>query len=286
MRPIIYSLLFFIASVPVFVYGQEGKVYSPLIKIQNGGNEVVGFSEYIGFLYGLSISIAALLAVVKIIIAGAKYMLSDVVSTKGDAISDIQGAILGLLLILGAVIILEFINPQLIKRDINFDPIETRPSELNRPSSVAVLIPPNSNITVAPGINACATQRTFENSTVTVFDATKCQGVANVSIPEEIQKFRSWCDQTIKGTITTNGSFIANCTPKTNAAIAGSVNFSVIPVAKTVTDKSIVYVFDSISYANDRTIQFDRETTFKNECTKSKGINSKQGILFVCTISK
>ncbi len=126
MRPIIYSLLFFLASVPVFVYGQEGKVYSPLVQFKNAGNEITNFSDYIGFLYGLSISIAALLAVVKIIIAGSKYMLSDLISGKESAKSDIQGAILGLLLILGAVIILEFINPQLIKRDIKFDPIAQR----------------------------------------------------------------------------------------------------------------------------------------------------------------
>jgi hypothetical protein len=133
MRSIFYSLLLFIAVAPTTVFGQQ--IYSPLINLQNPGNTAGGFSDYIGFLYGMAISIAALLAVVKIIIAGAKYMMSDVVPAKGDAISDIQGAILGLLLILGAVIILEFINPQLIKRDIKFDALKATPT-VNTQSSV------------------------------------------------------------------------------------------------------------------------------------------------------
>ena len=111
-----------------------GKVYSPLVNIP--GNGANGFEQYISFLYGASISIAALLAVVKIIIAGAKYMLSDVITNKGEAIKDIQGAILGLLLILGAVIILEFINPQLIKGNIQFQTIPDSPKINARQSAL------------------------------------------------------------------------------------------------------------------------------------------------------
>ncbi len=133
MRSLLYSLLLVATSLPILVYGQ-GKVYSPLVNIP--GNGANGFEEYISFLYGASISVAALLAVVKIIIAGAKYMMSDVIPAKGEALSDIQGAILGLLLILGAVIILEFINPQLIKRDIKFEPIAKRADINARNSSV------------------------------------------------------------------------------------------------------------------------------------------------------
>jgi hypothetical protein len=110
-------------------------VYSPLVNIP--GNGANGFEEYISFLYGASISVAALLAVVKIVIAGAKYMMSDVIPAKGEALADIQGAILGLLLILGAVIILEFINPQLIKREIKFEPIAEAPKIIDRNSVVA-----------------------------------------------------------------------------------------------------------------------------------------------------
>jgi len=53
------------------------------------------------------------LAVVKIVIAGVKYMFSDIVTQKSEAKKDIQGAIFGLILILGAVLILTVINPDL-----------------------------------------------------------------------------------------------------------------------------------------------------------------------------
>lgn len=154
MRSLLYSLLLVAATLPVLVYGQ-GKVYSPLVNIP--GNGANGFEEYISFLYGASISVAALLAVVKIIIAGAKYMMSDVITNKGEALSDIQGAILGLLLILGAVIILEFINPQLIKRDIKFEPIADA-AKINPRNSVAPLTDQAANDAAARAGAAGAVQ--------------------------------------------------------------------------------------------------------------------------------
>lgn len=81
-----------------------------------------GFSNYVNLIYALSISAAALLAVIKIIIAGVKYMLTDVVTSKGDAIKEIKGALFGLLLIISAVLILTVINPQLIKSTLTFNP--------------------------------------------------------------------------------------------------------------------------------------------------------------------
>ncbi len=87
----------------------------------------------------MSISIAALLAVVKIIIAGAKYMLSDIVTTKGEAKKDIRGALLGLLLIIGAVIILNTINPALTDGGLNIKKLEKVSTTINPPP---VAVPP------------------------------------------------------------------------------------------------------------------------------------------------
>ena len=70
-------------------------------------------ADYVNALYLASISIAAFMAVVKIIFAGVKYMLSDVVTTKEDAKKDIRGALIGLLIVVGAVLILNTINPKL-----------------------------------------------------------------------------------------------------------------------------------------------------------------------------
>lgn len=178
MRSLLYSLLLVATSLPILVYGQ-GKVYSPLVNIP--GNGANGFEEYISFLYGASISIAALLAVVKIIIAGAKYMLSDIVTNKGEALSDIQGAILGLLLILGAVIILEFINPQLIKREIKFQTIAPPPTINARNSAVAVA--EQRAAALLAGLDPCAQPTQSLNqagtSNLTTINVSNCGDIEN-----------------------------------------------------------------------------------------------------------
>jgi hypothetical protein len=87
--------------------------YQPLVNIPGVSNNQLNFNTYINQLYFLSISIAALLAVIKIILGGVQWMLSDIVTQKSDAKKEIWGALLGLLLIISAVLILGTINPQL-----------------------------------------------------------------------------------------------------------------------------------------------------------------------------
>ena len=84
-------------------------------------------NQYFNAIYRLSISLAALLAVVRIVLAGAKYMLTDIVPAKGEALEDIKGALLGLLIILGAVLILSTINYDLTHYNIKFDAVEPPP---------------------------------------------------------------------------------------------------------------------------------------------------------------
>lgn len=142
---ILLTLTLSLLSLPAVIYAQ-GKVYSPLVDLSNGGqgSEVQTFEQYINFLYGFSIALAALLAVIKIVIAGAKYMLDDVITGKEQAKKDIQGAILGLLLILSAVIILELINPQLTERKIEFNDFQSAKPSL----SVAVSVNTDGSVSV------------------------------------------------------------------------------------------------------------------------------------------
>ena len=83
-----------------------------------------GLNLYINALYRLSISIAALLAVIKIVAAGAKYMLTDIVPAKEEAKKDIQGALIGLLIVIAAVIILNTVNSDLTKVNFNLEPVK------------------------------------------------------------------------------------------------------------------------------------------------------------------
>lgn len=116
--------------VPALVYGAD---YAPLVGIP-GVDPNADFSGYINSLYILSISVAALLAVIKIIIAGVKWMLTDVVTSKGEAKKDIYGAVIGLLIVLAAVLILTVINPNLTNVKIIFDPV----SPISLPTVVKV----------------------------------------------------------------------------------------------------------------------------------------------------
>lgn len=108
--------------LPTFVLAAN--TYEPLVGIP-GVDPNADFSGYINALYVLSISIAALLAVIKIIIAGVKWMMTDIVTTKGEAKKDIQGALIGLLIVLAAVLILTVINPKLVDVNLQLQPIQT-----------------------------------------------------------------------------------------------------------------------------------------------------------------
>jgi uncharacterized membrane protein len=104
--------LFCFLGLPFLSFAQS-LTYQPLVGIPGVNNTATDFNLYINQLYFLSISLAALLAVIKIIIGGVKWMLTDVVTSKSDAKNDIRSALLGLLLIVSAVLILGTINPQL-----------------------------------------------------------------------------------------------------------------------------------------------------------------------------
>jgi hypothetical protein len=137
MNRTFFIVALFLTSTPIAVFAQQK--YMPLVEIPgitDGGG--ASFSEYINFLYILSITIAALLAVIKIVIAGVKYMLTDIVTSKEEAKKDIRKALLGLLLIMGAVLILNVINPQLTEpaRGIQFSPLPKAPERTGGTPSV------------------------------------------------------------------------------------------------------------------------------------------------------
>ncbi len=106
----------------------QAQGYSPLVGIPGVDPNVNDFDTYINTLYALSISIAALLAVIKIVIAGVKWMMTDVVTSKSEAKKDIQGALLGLLIVLGAVLIITVINPDILDVNLNLDKASTQTS--------------------------------------------------------------------------------------------------------------------------------------------------------------
>ncbi len=89
-----------------------------LSKIPGIEKNSTDIKKYINWLYLLAISFGALLAVIKIALAGIKYMMSDVVTNKSEAKNDIWGALIGLGIILLTVLALEMVYPNLTNLNI------------------------------------------------------------------------------------------------------------------------------------------------------------------------
>lgn len=115
-----FVVLFFVVLFPVFAIADAPLGFTPIVGVPGVNSTTANFDTYIDSLYALSISIAALLAVVKIVIAGVKWMTTDIVSSKGEAKKDIEGSLLGLIIVLGAVLILTTINSSLVNVDLSF----------------------------------------------------------------------------------------------------------------------------------------------------------------------
>jgi hypothetical protein len=109
-----YLTLLLITFLPHILFAGD-ITYRALVGIPGYGEGETGdFSGFVNLIYGLAIVIAALLAVIKIVIAGVKWMLSDVVTDKGHAKKDIQSALFGLIIIISAVLIITVINPDIV----------------------------------------------------------------------------------------------------------------------------------------------------------------------------
>jgi hypothetical protein len=115
---ICFFLISILCAFPIVSYGAE-QTFTPLIRnlpwLNYGGS--MGTEDYVAALYTISISLAALLVVLRLILAGVKYMFSELITSKEDAKKEIWSSLLGLLIILSAVTILTTINPNLKNLD-------------------------------------------------------------------------------------------------------------------------------------------------------------------------
>ena len=231
MKKILLPLIFILAT-PVMVFAQSK--YVPLIDIPlltQAGD--ASFSGYINFLYSLSIGIAALLAVIKIIVAGVKYMFSDVITNKSAAKGEIKGALLGLLLILGAYLILNTINPQLVNGTPSFKALPPKPDVQKRPAPVAVVNNTTNNTTnntdssttqapgqtstpKTPGAVATKCNPTITSSVSGIYTVFK-QNLTGCSAADQVT-FRASLDGQCKayGTIAAGSSTIRSCSVETS----------------------------------------------------------------------
>lgn len=195
-----------ILVTPCLAFAQQK--YQPLINIPGVTDAGDGtFAGYINFLYAFSIGIAGLLAVIKIIVAGVKYMMTDVVSTKSNAKGEITGALLGLLLILGAYIILNTINPRLNKQETNFDALPPDPELVTRPSVATEdgKTPDQVSSALAKNLPACSVTSSLGISanglyTLDKIDVSKCDAADTKTALAEFAKNCTQAGGSLNGT--------------------------------------------------------------------------------------
>lgn len=87
-----------------------------LKNINVSGNNALG--QYLNTIIRLIIGLAAVLAVVKIVIAGIQYITSELPGVKGEAKGSIMNAIIGLLVALGAWVIINTVNPAALNTNV------------------------------------------------------------------------------------------------------------------------------------------------------------------------
>lgn len=85
-------------------------------KFDSKGENKIG--EYLNLILKIFIGISAVLAVIMILRGGIEYMTSELISSKEEGINHIKGALLGLLLALGAWLLLNTINPSILSTDM------------------------------------------------------------------------------------------------------------------------------------------------------------------------
>lgn len=120
MRYFLLIILYTATAGTAYALGPGNETaFQPLVGIpflQKSGN-TLSTEDYVQALYVLAISAASLLMILRMMQAGVKIIFSEGVTARESAKKDIQGMLLGFLIILGAVTILETINPQLTNLD-------------------------------------------------------------------------------------------------------------------------------------------------------------------------
>jgi len=211
--------------------------YIPLVGIpglNDPGNMTT--ENYINALYVIAISVAAFMAVVKLIFAGVKYIATDIVPGKEQAKKDIQNAIIGLLIVIGAVLILETINPQLTNLDA-----------LSKLEMIDVTV-----------------QDVVVVSTGFVSHEPEIIGTSinlDTSSPEAFASFETSCPGTIVTTVNSAGQNMATCTTGSDAPVDTDL---VAASPFTPSDQDILALFE-LRNSNNRIASQIGTTIYPND---------------------
>jgi hypothetical protein len=129
-------IIFFNFLSVEFALAADPQKYIPLAPIDNVSTGAgVAFGEYIPNLYKLGIGLAAALAVVVLAWGGIRYMTSDVISNKSAAVQMMRNAVGGLILALSSFLLLNTINPDLVRFTLNIESANYKKPDVVEPLS-------------------------------------------------------------------------------------------------------------------------------------------------------
>lgn len=126
----IFTLLL-LPSIQVFASNHEYTVLAPLPGTTNCADNRLGadckttLQKYLPGVFKLAIGLSAVFAVLMIVLGGLQYMSTDAVQGKSEGKERIKNAIYGLVLVIGAWLILNTINPGLLNFNLNIEKIQT-----------------------------------------------------------------------------------------------------------------------------------------------------------------
>jgi hypothetical protein len=128
-----------VAVSPAYAETSGSKSYQLLAPLPNFGNSYTPgqFGKYVENIIKLSITVAAILAVLMIVLGGFKYMMSESVGKKSEGKDQIQGAILGLIILAASFLILNTINPEILKFNLTIQGVNVPPAS-DQPSASTI----------------------------------------------------------------------------------------------------------------------------------------------------
>jgi hypothetical protein len=168
------ALIVFMYSIPSvgFAAIKNYQLLAPIKPFLGDSIAVDNLSEYLNVIYKTGIAVCTGLAVIMIVMGGLRYVSSAAIGGKGDGKTMIQDALWGLLLALTSYLLLNTINPALLKSDL----------KITATPNVGSINPTQSEI-----LQGDLNQSTSENSSAGENSRTAGTRGANTGRPGEIQ---------------------------------------------------------------------------------------------------
>src|SRR3989344_1656605 len=122
--PAISIIILLSILAPAAALAQEKAGYSLLSPLPNIGGETGAsdFSGYLGQMFRLAMGLAAIFAVFFMVVGGIQYMSTDAWTGKKEGMTKIKNAFWGLVLVLASWLILNTINPNILKLNLEIKP--------------------------------------------------------------------------------------------------------------------------------------------------------------------